>query len=389
MTDSSATVRRSPSHEARPYRDRSLAEVIARIVRQSDQTALDELHQYRTVFRTSNNGPLRLAEFVSALCRCPWAWRLAGGREAVLDATYDLTIDRFSHLPAGPDEATAVKSPGPDCRQYLGVVLTWMDAWRHEHPKAEALEEEGATAETLQRQVVRHFALSCQEAKRNANPAMSRYAWQVDGKMIRVCMPISLSGPQRRDWLEANVNDPDPDRPGERRRIQAIIDAQLPVCRQIPLDRAETQVSAAREDAQSPCSRLMSREISVRGLAQAVANEKAENLHHQRPAIQALGPSRLRRLILDIFEDLSQDCYDAQRLAATFGLSKATLSRFAGSRWSGRQSMPIPDLWANTAQTLAGHEPFVEAAKASGVWPTVCDISGGDVAAANSGGRHD
>ena len=95
-------------------------------------------------------------------------------------------------------------------------------------------------------------------------------------------------------------------------------------------------------------------------------------------AIRALGKSRLKQLILRIFDELNEEAYEEKRLADAFGLSRATFSRFAGSRWKSHSSGQIPDLWANTAQTLAGHGRFVEAAEEAGVWDEVQKIVTGN-----------
>ena len=79
-------------------------------------------------------------------------------------------------------------------------------------------------------------------------------------------------------------------------------------------------------------------------------------------------------MIRRIFLDLSDDRYNEAELARRFGLSKATVSRFAGSRWLERSrdgDVAVPDLWANTAHVLARYGPFVEAAEQAGVWKRV------------------
>ena len=63
--------------------------------------------------------------------------------------------------------------------------------------------------------------------------------------------------------------------------------------------------------------------------------------------------------------------YEEKRLADAFGISRATFTRFAGSRWKMDADGRVPDLWANTAQTLAAHAPFMEAAEEAGVWNNV------------------
>ena len=54
-------------------------------------------------------------------------------------------------------------------------------------------------------------------------------------------------------------------------------------------------------------------------------------------------------------------------MADSFGLSAATFSRFAGSRWRKASQGQVPDLWMNTAEMLASHAVFTEAAEEAGV----------------------
>ena len=71
-------------------------------------------------------------------------------------------------------------------------------------------------------------------------------------------------------------------------------------------------------------------------------------------------------------------------LAEAFGLSQATLSRFAGSRWRSGARTRLPDLWRNVAQTLARHTAFIEMAEKAGVWGKVQRVLGQP-----TGGRSD
>jgi len=112
-------------------------------------------------------------------------------------------------------------------------------------------------------------------------------------------------------------------------------------------------------------------EIRERGLPRVVADEKACNIDRQRPAIRALGPHAVRRLVLQILTGILDDDYNESSLAGQFGLSKATFSRFAGARWSPGSPGRIPDLWRNVAQVLARHTAFIEAAQEAGVWQDV------------------
>ena len=219
----------------------------------------------------------------------------------------------------------------------------------------------------LQSLVTHHFRLACLEARRSADPVRSRYVWQLTGVTITVYMPNALSGRDRAAWLEANVDDPDPTRPGEQARVQAIVDRHLGVPRRFRL--AEASVEATAVEA-SDVTALVQKEVTVTGLAEVVAREKAETIGRQRPAIRRLGPDRLADLVRRIFSAVSEGAYEEKALAERFGLSRPTFTRFAGSRWrSGKAG--IPDLWRNVAHTLAGHKAFIETARQAGLWGAV------------------
>ena len=227
------------------------------------------------------------------------------------------------------------------------------------------VQREIAAARILQRLTLTHFRLSCLEARRTRNPARTRYAWRLSGGVIYVWLPAALSGPRRRMWLEENIGEVDPGAPGERRRVQAVIDELLGPRVHVPIHDRQAF------DRRQPEEVLIQQEVGAAGLARAVAREKADRIDQQRPAIRALGEARVERLVLAAFDALGDDTYQENRIAGAFGLSPATLSRFAGSRWKGRSGGDIPDLWRNTAQVLAGHPDFIEAAEQAGVWPQV------------------
>jgi len=217
---------------------------------------------------------------------------------------------------------------------------------------------------------VRHFYLSCLDARRRGDRTRTRFAWSVGGGVIYVWLPSRLPGSQRREWLEANIDDPDPERPGEAKRVQAIIDLRLGRVSILSLGHNTHKLPTGRVE-EAPLRCLLEGEVTARGLAETVAGEKVNNLEGQRKAIRALGGPKLHRLILRVFEDLSRECYRDSELAIAFGISKATLSRFAGSRWQTNSKSVVPDLWANTAKVLAHHSAFVEMARDAGVWPQI------------------
>ena len=77
-----------------------------------------------------------------------------------------------------------------------------------------------------------------------------------------------------------------------------------------------------------------------------------------------LGKRNIERLILQIFSAVSAGEYMVTHIANQYGISKAALSRFAGSTWFEKidadESVMIPDLWKNTAHILAGNPAFME-----------------------------
>ena len=360
--------------ESRPYADMPLTELAELIARSDDRAALAEFHNSRALFRLRGGPPMLFAEFLKGLCDTPWATRFAGYNIAVLEEAYDLTVDKFTNIPLAT-RSRRMKSSGPDCRYYFEHFVNLMRRLTDNSLADSSLKQELAAAQVLQRQVLRHFRLSCLQARRNTNTTRSRYAWCVKGGAIYLWMPASMPGRERRAWLEANVDDPDPSRPGEKARIQAIIDTNLGVPHQMPLEGEEFQ-TVRHEYGDAQIEPTCDGQVTVHGLATVVADEKAHNIHKQRWAIQALGKAALKRLIVNVFEDLCGDEYEEKRLARKFGLSEPTFSRFAGGRWRASTTARPPDLWVNVAHTLSSHVAFVEAAKQAGVWPQVRNLAG-------------
>ena len=356
------------------YRMLSLVELVGQIARHADRLALRELHDGRTPCQSQGRAPMRLVDFMRMLGESGFALDLVGHDPMALERAVDLTLDRFTNLPTTTNDPRRPTEPkGPDCRNCFKSFLKQVDRWRTRNPNGGRLQEEIAAARILQKQVLRHFRLCCLEARRHCNPARFRYAWHVDSRVIYVWMPRHMPGRECRPWLRNNASHVDLAASDAARRVQSIVNSRLGVPRHVPL--------ASRNDVPTRESRFpepweMERQVTVRGLAMTVADEKAANLHRQRPAIRTLGGPSLRVLILQIFEALSEGDYEEKRLAQAFGLSRATFSRFAGSRWRARPAAPPPDLWANVAQTLSGCAVFTKAAEDAGVWPRVEEALG-------------
>ncbi len=381
-------------NSSRPYGALSFVSLLELVVDAGDPAAHREFHNHRTPFKGRSDEPLRCAEFIAFLRAAELAGlsRRRAASDEIIESAYDLTIDKFSRLPGGNGRSGAgltgkQETKGIDCRHYIRAFLDYYTACQSERASMGRIEGERVASRLLQRLVERHFALSLKEARRSANPFVSRYEWKVNGAAIHVIFPKEFPGQQRRVWLEENVENPDPHRPGEKERVQRIIDAGLHKRRFVRLEESETSPTSL-----SSSGRLDSWAFlygfSVEGLATVVAEEKASQILLQRPVIRSIGSKRLRRMILEVFDSLESSDSSDWRIAERFGLSKASFSRFAGRRWRERFSEDpqarIPDLWLNTARALSNHPHFAEAAKEAGVWPRVTEVLNRDCAEGSS-----
>ena len=357
--------------------------LVERIVKKGDRLALREFHDNRTVFHHRGGKPLRFAEYVDILRKEALPrWSTRRNKIELAEEAYELTVERFNNIPLKEHERASRKDNGssrrkgrggPDCRFYFNAFLKHVDKEFQSRSPSSDIEKEERAARYLTTHVLQNFKRSCKESDRRSELA-TRYFWKIEGKSITLWLPTYIKGRERGHWLEKNIKGPDPSRPGERQRIQNIIDTRLPRGKIIPISEGTMESSSLLEREPSP-SWSQEHDISVEGLAGVVAREKAENIEHQRPAIRALGKEKLMELIFRIFDDLSHEEYRDGEIACCFGLNKATFSRFAGSQWlkpskEGKISS-IPDLWSNTAQILASNPTFVKATKEAGVWKRV------------------
>jgi len=331
----------------RLYQNVSIIELVQLVVHDKDREALKELHDHRRLFRLNKSTSLLFAQFIESLCNSHWALSLACFDYNLLERTYDLIIDRFSNLPC---DSKSTKN--------------------HEYND---LEREMLAVKILQDTVTRQFVYCCREAKRMQNPTRSRYKWILPNGTLVVWMPIAISGNERRAWLDRHVNNPDPKRDGEQQRVQQIVDCELgTVCISSLEDLHELSAIDLISNNNIPPSSGC--QIDIKGLAETIVEEKAKNIHLLRPSIRVLGRTKLRKLIYKIFHEIIEGNYEEKKLADLFGLSQATFSRFAGSRWRVSVNVRPPDLWTNLAQALTTNKTLVETAEKCGIWQKVKQI---------------
>lgn len=352
------------------YGNLSFLKLMELIASAGDHNALHEFHNCRTIFCHPSAGRLLFVDFVYRLKEKP-IFRYNGLRAEILDNAYNLTISKFANLPCRQKSDDPVKTDGPDCRYYFRAFLNHVKKKIPDCENNNSAQMEMKITKILQNFVIRHFYLSCLECDRRRQGLSRRYLWKVDGRSIPVWMPSHLSAAQCRDWLKDHIDS----ELTQKEQIQAVVDRHLQRHVLVSLSQIQTDVADHSsidlyEDIE-PVS-------FVDDLATAVANEKADTIDFQRPAIQALGPDKLKELIHRIFEGITGGNLKAQSLAKEFALSDAAFSRFASTRWSRRSKLRfsnVPDLWSNTAGVLASNPDFAEAASRAGVLATIRQIS--------------
>lgn len=351
----------------RPYAELRLFDLVRLIVDDSDQEAVRELHENRTIFIYGEEEPMVLTNFLDLYRRSLQNLNWPNKKKAIdiINRSYDLTLEKFFNLPGRE------KHEGADCRNYFKAYLAYLSETKTDAPGEGQLIQETRAGAMLQRLVLKTFRRSMKEAKREQNPFWSRYRWQINGKSINLMMPKSLKGAERRVWLEGNIPDPDPDHFDEQARVQEIIDARLIGQRFVSLTEALEQQTAGRMEAELEYEY----DLSI-SLAANVAQEKADNIEAQRPAIRRLGVQALQQMVLTIFDRLADESYRQKEISEAFGLSPGTISRFAGQNWLQKDGIGrIPDLWSNTAKVISGNPEFSEFARQAGVGEAVSRIS--------------
>lgn len=274
------------------YRKLGIIDLLEKIVFDSDRKACEEFHNNRKNFRNRNGECQRCIEYIESLKELELIRKNTGSHIAdeTIDFAFDLTVDKFTRLPQDTKSFGQKNSPksGTDCRLYYQAYLKRFYALKRSHSFMSEIQTESVAGKLLGSYVMHHFFLSLREAQRHCNPFVNRYEWRIDGGSIYVWFPKSFPGNERKSWLETFVDTPDPYRPGEKERIQDIIDKNLMKGRFVNIETLDVLESSA--NTKDPAlSWAILYGITTQGLAKTVAKEKALNIAKQRPAIRSLG----------------------------------------------------------------------------------------------------
>ncbi|MFC1734766.1 hypothetical protein ACFL1X_01520 [Candidatus Hydrogenedentota bacterium] len=275
-------------------------------------------------------------------------------REAA-ELACDILTDRLSNLRGDTiEEESSVESrpSGPNCKVYYKALRQFIEKSRK--PGASILEEEAHAIRFLDGFLWHQFKMCTKEALRQLDVHGKRFYWKRNGCSIRLRVPRNMKDSRIRAWLEAHIDDFEPSRPGERERIQNVIDRNLVFGKQTTLP----DYVAARNDV---LAWTLLHGISVLGIAKVIATEKRENPKLLKPAIRALGREMVWQLIMQVFRNLAEDNDSDAEIARMFGLSSTTYWRFAGRPRKGRNRRTrVPDLFLNAAMILNRHPAWRE-----------------------------
>ena len=345
-------------------------DLIRRIVEDSDKLALKVMLETRRLFRLKDKPPLTLPEYLFKLRDRMMPFDRCDINQCMLaDCSYDLTLAKYSNIPdlsikRKSSYDKSLKATEVDCRNYFRAFLRGTRQRNAQETIVSQVHEESFAGKKLQNLVYKNFLRSKAECKRDT-PFSIRYTWQAQGTKYNLWYPSYMTAKEFNGWLKENVIEIDLKAPDSQKHLQSLIDTNLKRGGHIGLDELDNykNVSNIEKNGLSSIEMDQGRRFVDR-LSIAVAKKKVENIEQLRPGIAKLGKNVIERMILQIFSDISEDDYQVTRIASTYGVSKPTLSRFAGSQWfkkyENREKPEIPDLWRNTAKTLASSPEFIE-----------------------------
>ncbi len=281
--------------------------------------------------------------------------------EEKLDIVYDHTIKKFSQLK--PEQTGKQDNGGPYCNNQYREFYELYYLQREVPEKWLALESEEFAEKIFFKLIKKHLMFSWREACRIADQFNKRYRWELPTGTLELKRPHWLKGNDFRKWLETHIDNPDPQRDGEKDRIQEQVFKELESTSVFSYDEIEYDMLAGSYNP-DPIHEM---ELSYfrKNFYQFIADEKANNSNNLRPAIRRLGSKKIRELVFTVLDNFTNEDYRDTITAQKYGLSKSTFHRFAGSKWLENKSdndgrIQVPDLWNNIAKVINSNPRFVD-----------------------------
>jgi hypothetical protein len=339
------------------------SELIEKIAYHSDVDALNEILTNRALFKLDNKRYL-LSEFLIRLRNKKFSQYIVVGKnireiDEYLDDVYDRTLDKYMILkPKTKNEKT--EDPYYNIH-YHNVYKKITEEKEKNLPKWE-YEVEARVEKTFRNHVIGQIKQSWLETLREKNKLYRRARRPISGKKVELKKPYWIEKRAFRKWLKKNIN-PDWSQKGEKERIQNMIYNQYGYGNIVSIED-QTDRNYALATFMEPIDykeKVERKEYLVR----TIADEKADSIEQQRPAIRNLGKEKLKQLVFKILNNITKRGYKDIEIAHEFKLTKATFSRFAGKFHKKRKigdSPIIPDLWENIAQFVIKDPYFIQIA---------------------------
>jgi hypothetical protein len=356
------------------YSEFSTADLISKIAFDKDKKALNEFLENKKLFWLDGLF-LALPEFLSNLRKkgfLPFLEinRNIKGYEELLDWIYDLTLDSFSIFK--PKNA-GTKDKGPYCDRQFSYWHKKISKWKKGDSPLEQVELEQKIGRLLLDTVKRHLNFSLYKALNEIDKNFTDYEWKLpNGKVMILKRPIRIPIQILLPWLEETFKDPDPDRLGEKERIQEKIDERFGRWKAKDYESIKeyyTESGMSIDPLEQEEEEYLSENLSKK-----VADEKSNSLEKQRRAIRNLGKKKVRELVLKILNAITIKEITYTEIAEEFKISKATLSRFAGQNWQKRGKSKPPDLWKNVAHIIDRNPHLLEEARSMGILDIIKNI---------------
>lgn len=340
--------------------DLSTYDLLHQVVMNNDKGAVKHLIDFRRIIYMPPEW-YDLPEYIKMLCKTktrPFYHRAEYryiGFDEFKKNTYDCLVDRFIELPE--KGSSAMK-----CIAQYRSILNKVGDTRH----MSELQQEKKIGRVFKETVTNHLFLCMREVIRSSNPFLTRYTWTRNGTtLMTLYRPTTVDVKEIKHWLDETFPDIDNKDPYFKEEVQKQLDEHFQRGAYIALDddRGEDESHPyeipVHDDEYSEHPRY-------EDICERIVERKEQEFDQLRAGIRKLGIPRMKQLVRDILESVTDGAYNLSETAEKYGLSKATLSRFAGNTWESGDAAS-PDLWENSMQVILQDTPMLEMAAEAGI----------------------
>ena len=340
----------------------STYELLCLIVDNFDRDALNHLMQFRRIIYHDGIW-IRIPEYILNLCQKrilydPNRVRYEDDEEFKLRVN-DLTRARFL-------EFAKEGSRGEGCITQYAYIL---DQIKNADFPENCIRMDKEIAGKIKNSIFYHFNKCVKEAERHITQFQTRYEWQREGKTIMLLYrPTTIDVRHITRWLNESFPDIDPSDPNIKDTVQEALDKYFGSGFFTSLDEEYDNGYPIFEPPVDPDEYNDSPEYHE--IIRRIVQRKDIEFDELRPGIQNLGRDRMKELVAQILEGIAEGTFEQNKTANKFGVSKPTMSRFAGSNWDIDKNN-VPDLWRNAMRVILTQPEFLEAAAETGLYEVI------------------